>query len=103
MWPGALFGTRYIVYWRGDNACAGGSGTYMANKRFINRKSKHCYSCHSKQKLMITEKDNWRLGVYHCPKCNADNIESFVLVDFYEGGCRIVAKKIKAYDLFNKK
>lgn len=52
---------------------------------------------------MITEKDNWRLGVYHCPKCNADNIESFVLVDFYEGGCRIVAKKIKAYDLFNKK
>ena len=24
-----IFGTRYIVYWRGDNACAGGSGTYM--------------------------------------------------------------------------
>ena len=25
----SVFGTRYLVYWRGDNACAGGSGTYM--------------------------------------------------------------------------
>lgn len=25
-----VFGTKYIVYWRGDNACAGGSGTYMS-------------------------------------------------------------------------
>lgn len=25
----SVFGTKYLVYWRGDNACAGGSGTYM--------------------------------------------------------------------------
>ena len=51
----------------------------------------------------MVEKDDWKLGAYHCPKCNADTVDSFVLVDYYENGCRIVAKKIKAYDLFNRK
>ena len=75
----------------------------MNTKRFTNRKFRFCYTCRSKQTLRVFEKDNLKLGTYHCPKCNADTVDSFVLVDYYENGCRIVAKKMKAYDLFNKR
>ena len=75
----------------------------MNNKRFVNRRFRFCFTCRSKQTLKVIEKDNWKLGAYHCPKCNADNMESFVLVEYSNGGYRIAAKKMKAYDLFNKK
>lgn len=73
----------------------------MNKKRFTSRAFKFCQSCRSKQQLMIKERGDFKLGVYNCPKCNADTIASYVLVEYYEGGCRIKAKKMKAYDLFN--
>lgn len=73
----------------------------MNTKRFTNRAFKFCNACRSKKQLVIQEHENLKLGVYRCPKCNADTIDSFVLVEYYEGGCRIKAKKMKAYDLFN--
>ena len=75
----------------------------MNMKIFTNRKFRFCSTCSSKQTLRVIEKDDWKLGAYHCPKCNADTVDSFVLVDYHENGCRIVAKKMKAYDLFNRK
>lgn len=72
-------------------------------KRFTNRKFRFCSTCRCKQTLRVIEKDDLKLGAYHCSKCNADDVDSFVLVNYYENGCRIVAKKMKAYDLFNKK
>lgn len=74
----------------------------MNKKRFTNRAFRFCNSCRAKQQLVIQEKGSLKLGVYNCPKCKADSINSYVLVEYYEGGCRIKAKKMKAYDLFVK-
>lgn len=75
----------------------------MNMKRFTNRKFKFYSTCGSKQTLRVIEKYDWKLGGYHCPQYNADTVDSFVLVDYYENGCRIGAKKMKAYYLFNRK
>lgn len=72
----------------------------MNKKRFVNRRFRFCDICNTKQRLVIHEKEELKLGVYNCPKCNADAIDSYVLVEYYDNGCRIKAKKIKAYDLF---
>lgn len=76
----------------------------MRNKRFSSRQFRFCSKCRSKQTLRIIKKGNWNLGAYNCPKCNADRVDSFVLVEYTEGGgCRTIAKKMKAWDLFSKK
>lgn len=72
----------------------------MSKSRFTNRKFKFCTVCRSKQKLVIFEKDDYKLGVYNCPKCNADSIDSYVLVYYYDSGCRIAGKGINAYQKF---
>ena len=73
----------------------------MENKRFTNKRFKFCPVCRSKQKLVIIEKEQHKLGVYNCPKCNADRVDSYVLVHYYESGCRIVGKGMNAYTKFN--
>lgn len=72
----------------------------MSKSRFTNKRFRFCNRCNTKQKLVVLAKDNLKLGVYNCSKCNADAVDSLVLVEYYDGGCRIKAKKMKAYDLF---
>ena len=74
----------------------------MNKKRFTNRAFRFCNSCRAKQQIVIQERGNLKLGVYNCSKCKADAINSYVLVEYYDGGCRIKAKKMKAYELFIK-